>query len=458
MQTICIWGGLFRFLDFHHPCDSFSLVEGNAGTVLISHFIPSMDRPKNYAILTDNGSSTRELVQALLSNRPIAGLSGLEHLKGLLFSRSEVERYMEEEERHDIKILARERNQALRTMSSGEQKKALLDHILRKDPDYLILVNPFDNLDLKTQSELRKDLIAIGSSKMLVQFISRLEDMLPGTNGFFFLQADRLHQYPTFEELEKDRKKPHSSFTGTLPPPIHAEEAAIGALVHFDGVSVGFDGRPVLEQIHWEVRAGEFWQLIGPNGSGKSTLLSMITGDSHKGYGQKLFLFGQKKGSGESVWDLKKKIGYFAPAATDGFRGYHNLEHMVISGLHDSIGLYVIPSDTERKLAQDWLSLLGLLDQREMYFRDLSPGVKRLVMLARAMVKHPPLLILDEPTAGLDDSSASLLIAMVNKIAKESNTAIIFVSHRKEPGLNARMLYILEPGQNGSRGRAVKNK
>lgn len=416
-----------------------------------------MDRPKNYAILTDNGSNTKAVVDALLSNGPVVGLEDLKNLKGLLFSRSEIERYMEEEERHDIKILTKGRKQALRTMSSGEQKKALLDHILQKNPDFLILVNPFDNLDQETQSTLRSKLNTIGSSKVLVQFISRLEDMLPGTNGFFHLQGNRLNPYASGEELGKDRGNPNSSFTGTLPLAIHAEERPAGALIHFDGVSVSFEGRRVLEQIHWEVRTGEFWQLIGPNGSGKSTLLSMITGDSHKGYGQKLYLFGHKKGSGESVWDLKKKIGYFAPAITDGFRGYHTLEHMVISGLHDSIGLYVVPSDTERKLAQDWLRLLGLYKQSEMYFRELSPGAKRLVMLARAMVKHPPLLILDEPTAGLDDSSASLLIALVNKIAEESNTAIIFVSHRKEPGLRARMHYILEPGKNGSLGKTIKN-
>src|SRR5690606_39630759 len=118
---------------------------GDSTLVLTQYFIADMDQPKNYAIFTDTGSNTKDLVKALLSNVPVVGLEGLEHLKGLLFSRSEIERFMDEEERHDIKVLTKGRKQALRTMSSGEQKKALLDHILQKSPDYLILVNPFDN-------------------------------------------------------------------------------------------------------------------------------------------------------------------------------------------------------------------------------------------------------------------------------------------------------------------------
>ena len=107
---------------------------------------------------------------------------------------------------------------------------------------------------------------------------------------------------------------------------------------------------------------------------------------------------------------------------------------MIISGFYDSIGLYIPPSDQEKNLVISWLTLLQLHHKRNTLFLDLTMGEKRLVMTARAMIKHPPLLILDEPTAGLDDKSASLFIALVNKIAQESDTAIIFVSHRKETG------------------------
>ncbi|WP_234416073.1 ATP-binding cassette domain-containing protein [Flagellimonas amoyensis] len=388
----------------------------------------------------------------LLANISIPGLQQLQDLKGLLFSRSEIDRYMDEEERHDIKILTRETQQFLKTMSSGEQKKALLRYLLQQEPDFLVLVNPFDNLDVATQAQLKEQLCTIASTKTVVQLVSRLEDILPVTTDFFKLDGEQLHPYETAEAFWEENQGQSIAFSGNIPPPLLPLEATGTELVKFEKVSVSFDGRQVLDQIDWTINRGEFWQLIGPNGSGKSTLLSMITGDSHKAYGQDLTLFGQKKGSGESVWDLKKKIGYFTPAVTDKFRGYHSLEHMIISGLHDSIGLYVIPTDTEKRLAHEWLKLLGLNHKREEHFRDLSTGEKRLVMVARAMIKHPPLLILDEPTAGLDDSGAALFVDLVNKIASESDTAIVFVSHRKEPGLYPQFNYILNVRETGSIG------
>jgi len=416
-----------------------------------------MKLPKSYAILTQNNSNTDQLVHNLLKNRLVDGLNELQTLRGLLFSRSEINRYMDEEDRHDIKILTKGRKQPLKTMSSGEQKKALLNYLLEQDPDFLVLVNPFDNLDVATQHKLKEQLSDIASNKVLVQLMGRLDDILPNTTDYFKLDGDNLHPYESSDSFWAENKMESINFNGAIPPPLAPVEVENIELVSFKKVSVSFDGRQVLNQIDWTIKKGEFWQLIGPNGSGKSTLLSMITGDSHKGYGQHLTIFGQKKGSGESVWDLKQKIGYYAPAITDKFRGYHSLENMIISGLHDSIGLYVQPTDREKQLANQWLELLQLNDRKNDYFRDLSTGNKRLVMMARSMVKHPPLLILDEPTAGLDDTSANLFVSLVNKIAKESETAIIFVSHRKEPELAPEHIFELHPSEKGSTGITSKS-
>ena len=178
----------------------------------------------------------------------------------------------------------------------------------------------------------------------------------------------------------------------------------------------------------------------------------MITGDSHKGYGQNLFLFGTKKGSGESVWDIKKQIGYFTPAMTDTFKGYHRPLDMLISGLHDSVGLYVKPTDAEVAMARNWLDILGLRQKENQYFNELGNGEKRLLMVGRAMIKHPPLLILDEPTAALDTAHAHFFVNLVNQFAKASNTALIYVSHRQEPGLKPQKILELKPTPQGSTG------
>jgi len=218
-------------------------------------------------------------------------------------------------------------------------------------------------------------------------------------------------------------------------------------------VSVSYDGRQILNKISWTINASEFWQIVGPNGSGKSTILSLITGDNPKGYGQDLILFGRKKGSGETVWDIKQNIGYFTSTMTQFFSRMDSIEKMVISGFFDSVGLYIIPSELQVKTAHDWLKIIGLYEDRNKPFCFLPLGRQRIILVARAMVKHPPLLILDEPTSGLDDTNVAIFTALINKIAAESTSAILYVSHRAEKGLTPQYVYELIPGNNGSEGR-----
>ena len=136
----------------------------------------------------------------------------------------------------------------------------------------------------------------------------------------------------------------------------------------------------------------------------------------------------------------------------DRFRGYHTLEQMIISGLYDSIGLYTKPSETEIHKATEWLGLLGLKNGKHRYFHELSIGAKRLVMTARALIKHPPLLILDEPTVGLDDAAATFFVELINTYAQGSDSAIIYVSHRNEPNLRPEKRFELQPSAAGSLG------
>ncbi len=226
-------------------------------------------------------------------------------------------------------------------------------------------------------------------------------------------------------------------------------------MVDFKNVTVSFDDRLILNNINWTIHPGEFWQLRGKNGSGKSTLLSMITGENSKGYGQELWIFGQLKGSGETIWEIKEKLGYFTPPMIDSFSGHHTVEHMLISGLYDSIGLYIYPTEIQLQLAKEWLGVLDLTEHRKSFFHDLSMGQQRLIMIARAMIKHPLLLLLDEPTSGLDDKSSALLVALVNKIATESNTTLIFVSHREEEGLQPQYIFELQMTDQGSVGKKI---
>jgi molybdate transport system ATP-binding protein len=244
-------------------------------------------------------------------------------------------------------------------------------------------------------------------------------------------------------------------FIESLPKHHNSRLKPINPLVTFKNVSVNYGETPILNAIDWEIKLGEFWQLIGPNGSGKSTILSMITGDNPKAFLQDITLFGMKKGSGETVWDIKKHIGYFSSDMLRGFKRLDSIGNMIVSGFFDSVGLFKAPTHQQISIARQWLYVLNMYEIRKQDFLSLSTGHQRLVLIARAMVKQPPLLILDEPTNGLDDADAQLFIQLINKIALESNTAILYVSHRQEAGLKPDFIYELIPSESGSIGRVV---
>lgn len=412
---------------------------------------PTSSIKKHWAVFIDNTSNKSHLIDTILRTKAPQGFEELQGHHGFLFSKLALEELIDEEERHGTKVITQGTSQSLKTMSSGEQKKALLKHILSNSPDFIVLDNPFDNLDSDSQTALQQHLTKASHNISIIQLISRKADLLPFINTFSRLKGNVLTFYTdAYSAVGVNNSINFAGAIPAAPKPIDYDDEV---LIELQNVSVSYEGKPILKNIDWTIKKGEFWQLSGRNGSGKTTILSMITGENPKGYGQDLYLFGIKKGSGESVWDIKKRIGYFTPAMTDKFTGYHSLEHMLISGLNDSIGLYLKPTEIQLKLAKQWLQLIEMWKLKDVHFHDLTMGQKRLAMCARAMIKHPVLLILDEPTAGLDDQSAGLFVTLVNKFAQESKTAIIFVSHRKEKNLNPDFIYELESTENGSLGK-----
>jgi len=412
-----------------------------------------MTQKQHWAVFIDNQSNKQGLIQQLMAeDKPPQELEFLKGLKGALFSKLALDNFIEEEVRHDQKFLTPSTSQSLQSMSSGERKKALLNYLLETKPKFLILDNPFDNLDQDSQKQIKGVLAKVSRKIVIVQLISRSADLLPFVTNYSRLD---LSDFVLINDLSLIEHKISKVFYRDVPKALKLFNYSHEHLIRFKDVSVKYEEKPILKNINWNIRTGEFWELAGKNGSGKTTLLSMITGDNPKAYGQDIFLFGTRKGSGESVWDIKKNIGYFTPAMVDRFRGYHSLENMLISGLLDSIGLYIKPSQGQLRVAREWLALLNMEDKKDCYFHDLSLGQQRLIMCVRAMIKHPLLLILDEPTAGLDDTSAALVVALVNKIAEESQTTIVFVSHRKEPQLTPHYVYQLELTPEGSVGKVL---
>lgn len=412
---------------------------------------------KHIGVYCTNNINKNQLIQAIRGNKLFPNFCNLIGLKGEVYSSITLDAFIEEEYKHGSVVISSEANPTLEEMSSGQQRIALANYIFKQMPDYVILDDIQGNVDAQTLSHLHELLDKNSRECLYIQIFSRIDDALPYLSQVIeidnFMGITGIFSQQEFLSANPPRSIfPHFKF-----PQLFSEIPYFNPLVTMQSVTVAYDTKPVLNKIDWTIKAGEFWELRGPVGSGKSTLLSMIIGDNPKAFGQDIYLFGRKKGSGESVWDIKRNIGYFYPKMMQLFSRETSIENMIVSGFYDSIGLYVHPKDSHSKIAKEWVEIIGQ-DYKNKKFQSLSPGQQRIVLVIRAIVKQPPLLILDEPTVGLDEYNIQLFLSMVKAIAQTKKVAIIFVSHRKEPSLQADYIYELQPTENGSVFKITKNE
>lgn len=334
-------------------------------------------------------------------------------------------------------------NRRFKYLSTGETRKTLLCQALMSEPELLILDEPFDGLDVQSRAQLASLLESLNQQGYTLVLVLNRFDEIPD----FIQHAGVLADCNLTETGEKTAllkqaliaQLAHSEQLDgiTLPEPDapsarHALDPDQPRIVLRDG-RVSYDDRPILNRLSWTVNPGEHWQIVGPNGAGKSTLLSLITGDHPQGYSNDLTLFGRRRGSGETIWDIKKHIGYVSSSLHLDYRVSTTVRNAILSGYFDSIGIYQAVSDKQHKLAQQWLDILGM-DNRvaDAPFHSLSWGQQRLALIVRALVKHPTLLILDEPLQGLDPLNRQLIRRFVDVLISEGETQLLFVSHHAE--------------------------
>ncbi|HCH50518.1 MAG TPA: molybdate ABC transporter ATP-binding protein ModF [Proteus sp.] len=327
-------------------------------------------------------------------------------------------------------------------LSTGESRKVLLIQLLMDKPDLLILDEPFDGLDVDSRHVLNELLTLLHQKNLTIVLILNRFNDIPDFIQYAGLLIDcKLITQGEKQQILSDsiiRQLSHSETLKNLTLPEQDPSDAIPILsptlspiILNDGV-VSYNDKPVLHHLNWEVKPQQHWQILGPNGAGKSTLLSLITGDHPQGYSNDLTLFGRKRGSGETIWEIKRHIGYVSNALHQSYRVSSNVKNVIISGFHDSIGVYQAMTDKQLKLADEWLALIGLTAQANNPFHSLSWGQQRLVLIVRALVKHPTLLILDEPLQGLDTTNRLLVQRFIDIMISHSNTQLLFVSHHQE--------------------------
>ena len=408
-----------------------------------------MHHLEHWDILLSNNVNKKAFIEMLLSGKATDKLSYLNSLKGMLFSDIAIAECIEREYRFDTVEIEIEANRKLSSLSSGERKKAFLIYCLKQKPDYLIIDNPLDHLDHESRKSLKGSLENLSQTVRLIQLVNRHADLLP----FIQNKAQIKDNSFRFSSINSNKTEQIHFEKLTIPSTTNTSDAVDEVLVQFDAVSVNYADKKIINSISWSIKKGEYWQLVGPNGSGKSTLLAMISGDNPKGYGQNLYLFGKKKGSGETIWEIKHKIGVYATVITDLFQKRETVENMILSGYFDSIGLYTEPTSLQKQTVEKWLCLINMSALKNTFFNQISIGQQRVVLIIRAIIKQPLLVIFDEPLEGLDDENVALVSQLITILRKETTITFICVSHRIESTLAPDLVYELIPSENGSRGK-----
>ena len=328
-------------------------------------------------------------------------------------------------------------------LSSGELRKFLIVRALLKHPRLLILDNPFIGLDAPSRALLVEMLqqmtqvhgvqviLLLSNPQDIPAMVNRVlpvvdRTLLPPMSREAFL-ADKvlIHRLFPTEGLTEEQPVEVSA----LPVDPEKQPATHTVTLRMEKVKVHYGSRTILQDIDWEIKNGEKWALFGPNGSGKSTLLSLVYADNPQSYANTLYLFDKKRGSGESIWDIKKRIGYVSPEMHLYYRQNVSTLKIVGSGFFDSIGLYQQCSEEQETLALAWMRLFGIDHLRDRMFQTLSSGEQRLVLLARAFVKDPDLIILDEPLHGLDVSHKKQAAAIIEQFCERPGKTLIYVTH-----------------------------
>jgi molybdate transport system ATP-binding protein len=294
-------------------------------------------------------------------------------------------------------------------LSNGENKRLQIVKSLAYQPDWLILDNPYVGLDVKGREILTKGLLSLQAKGIHFILISSPGDVPDYINQIIELPA-------SYAEVSK-------------PEPLLRNLDTFDVAVKMEKVQINYGVKTILQDFSWEVNRGERWAIKGPNGAGKSTLISLITADNPQAYSQNITLFDRKRGSGESIWAIKKKIGYVSPELHLYFKEGGTCFSVVASGLFDTQGLFKRLSEEQKAQVTHWMQVMGIAQLAERSFLQISGGEQRMVLITRALVKNPELLILDEPCQGLDRIQTERLKTVLDYLASNSEMTLLYVSH-----------------------------
>jgi molybdate transport system ATP-binding protein len=363
----------------------------------------------------------------------------------------------------------------IKSLSTGEMNAVLIAKALIKNPKLLILDEPFDGLDKKSRDFLTEAISALARDGIqLIMITHRFEEIVPEISHVMLLKQGQIYMAGRKEnvfkpqiidavyETEKQAGPPNGRKLNSALPPLEGKRKPLShdreagnpqILIEMKDVTVKYGSRLILDKFNWVVKQGENWVILGPQASGKSTVLTLIRGDNLQAYANDIHLFGKKRGTGESIWEIRKKIGYISSDLQ--LRQHKNVDALdvVCSGFFDSNGLYRNCSRDELSIARAWIQFLDVADLAGQKFGRLSHGQRQLVLIGRAMVKSPEFLILDEPFQGLDIKNKAKLRSAFEYIGSNTHTNLIYVPDQEEEKLNC-ITHVM----NMKRGKAISTR
>lgn len=332
-------------------------------------------------------------------------------------------------------------DRGFRLLSTGERRRLMLARAFVQAPDLLVLDEPFDGLDRAFRDHLAEIFRSLAQKITLVIVANRLGDLDDLATHLACVDAGQcllagpraeIVGNPAFTQLLDlgDEIKTLPARDPSAPVLTHE-----GPLVIMKNVTVIHGGREIISGFDWQVDPGQNWIISGPNGCGKSTLVNLVTGDHPQCYSNDVTVMGMRRGRGESIWQIKNHIGLVSPALHQLYRVSVNALTVIVSGFHDSVGLYREVSPVHLRIAREWLAVIGMSALAERPFRSLSYGQQRLLLIARALVKQPPLLILDEPCQGLDPLNRALVLRVIDRIVATGLIQLLYITHEPDDRL-----------------------
>jgi molybdate transport system ATP-binding protein len=317
-------------------------------------------------------------------------------------------------------------------LSNGETRRLLLAEALIKNPELLLLDNPVAGLDVASRenfNDLLEDIAASGINVVVSVKPDELPDAI--THVAVFDTAALKATYTATDFAQHIYDDITDGLDENLLAPLLAdwEVPVFKTLVNLEDVTIRYGEKTILDNINLCVHQGEHWAIKGHNGAGKSTLLSLVNGDNPQSYANKITLFDIKRGSGESIWDIKKHIGFVSAELPRFFPTDQSCAEIIESGLYDTMGLFRKSKPDNLRLILEWMDLFGIEAFAWSGFSTAPLSVQRLALLIRAFIKKPALLILDEPSQGLDAQQETLVKNIIDHICRTTATTLLYVSH-----------------------------